>query len=100
MNVQLQSDVTVVELKNLKASTEKFDEKIRLKMEVHRHIERLQLNKRLVEALHEQVQFGKEKLHHVKAEYDSIKVVASQIEEMVAMKTIDKVQSTKYAKCL
>jgi hypothetical protein len=32
-----------------------------------------------------QVQFGKEKLHHVKAEYDNIKVVASQAEKMVAM---------------
>jgi hypothetical protein len=39
-----------------------------------------------VEALHEQVQFGKENLHRVKAKY-----IASQIEEMVAMKIVDKV---------
>lgn len=55
MNVHLQLDVTVAKLKNLKASTKKFNEKIKLKMEVQRHIERFQLNKRFVEALHEQV---------------------------------------------
>jgi hypothetical protein len=55
MNVQLQSNVIVAELKNPKAFAKKSNEKIRLEMEVQRHIERLQVNKRLVEVLQEQV---------------------------------------------
>jgi hypothetical protein len=86
---------------NPTTSTKDLQQKIKLgEGEVVAKFQTLQVNKNMVEALEAQLQLGKEKLEIVTMEFHKVSIVATKVEEKVALKVANKLRLTFYSKSL